>query len=185
MIVQWLIASYATNKTYATWNPSDKSALVSLSGGNLTATSTPVWWNSVRSTIGKSSGKWYWEIAFTWTDNIIGIGLSTASLINFAWWDADWRWLYNANWQKYVSGSGVAYTTAFSAWTIIWVALDMSAWTLELFKNNVSAWVAFSWLSWTFYAMASTNNSGTQTANFGASAMTYTAPSGFNQWLYN
>lgn len=48
--------------TYATWNPSDKSANVTLSNGNLTATITAnTAFYGARATIGKSSGKWYWE----------------------------------------------------------------------------------------------------------------------------
>ena len=42
--------------TYATWNPSDKSSNITLSNGNLTVGSTSsVTWDSIRSTIGKSS----------------------------------------------------------------------------------------------------------------------------------
>lgn len=186
MIVQWLLASYSvTAVTYATWNPADKSASSTLSGWNLTTTSSGASWNSARSTIGKSSGKWYWEITFTGADTITGIANSSASLTTFVWWDANWRWLYNANWQKYISAWWTAYTTAFSAGTVIWVALDMDTWEITFLKNNTSLWVAFTWLSWTYYAMGSTVNSSTQTANFGSTALTYSPPAWFNAWLYN
>lgn len=42
-------------KTYATLNPSDKDAAITLSGGDLTMTSATNAWRSVRATIGKSS----------------------------------------------------------------------------------------------------------------------------------
>jgi hypothetical protein len=49
----------------ATWNPADKSANITLSGGNLTATSTTSGPNNVRSTAGYSTGKFYSEHTLT------------------------------------------------------------------------------------------------------------------------
>jgi hypothetical protein len=52
----------AANDKYATWSTTNKSPTkVILSNGNLTATGTTFTGGSVISTIGKSSGKWYWE----------------------------------------------------------------------------------------------------------------------------
>jgi hypothetical protein len=51
MIVQGLLASYAIAKTYATWNPSDKNANITLSSGNLTATASTVNHFACRATI--------------------------------------------------------------------------------------------------------------------------------------
>ena len=48
--------------TYATWNPSDKGTNITLSNGNLTVAKGNAGWESVRATIGVSSGKWYWEV---------------------------------------------------------------------------------------------------------------------------
>ena len=43
----------------------------------------------------------------------------------------------------------------------------------------------YSGLTGTLYPMLVVNStSATIVANFGATAMTYTAPSGYNQWLY-
>ncbi len=50
--------------SFATLNPSDKGSAVTLSNSNLTATFSGGN-GAVRATIGKSSGKWYWEIAVT------------------------------------------------------------------------------------------------------------------------
>lgn len=64
---QQALSSYGAvvGTTYATWNPADKSADITLSLGNLKATQTTSSWDSVRSTIGKTSGKWYWEYTMT------------------------------------------------------------------------------------------------------------------------
>ena len=77
--------------TYATWNPSDKDASVTLSGGNLVASSTSASWAAVRSTISKSSGKWYWEYTVTAIGNghTQGIGNSSATLANYVGQDAN------------------------------------------------------------------------------------------------
>src|SRR5690606_11857756 len=49
--------------TYATWNPLDKSSLITLSNGNLTATRSGSNGNRlVRATIANSSGKEYFEV---------------------------------------------------------------------------------------------------------------------------
>ncbi len=48
-----------------TWNPSDKNSNVSLSNGNLTAGSSSVAFGSVRATLGRSAGKYYFEILCT------------------------------------------------------------------------------------------------------------------------
>jgi hypothetical protein len=62
----------------------------------------------------------------------------------------------------------------------------MDAWTVEMYVNNVSQWVMYTWLTGTLFAGVSTpQSSSIATANFWATTMTYTAPSGFNQWLYN
>jgi hypothetical protein len=44
-----------------TWDPTGKGTLVTLSNGNLDATSSTTW-SGVRSTSGKTSGKWYCEV---------------------------------------------------------------------------------------------------------------------------
>lgn len=82
---------------YATWNPADKAALVTLSNGNLTAESSTTNWRSARSTISKTSGKWYWEITMTTgTEFYVGVARSTATLENYIGADAD-GWAHQKN----------------------------------------------------------------------------------------
>ena len=70
--------------TTATWNPADKSANITLSGGDLIATKTSGGssdYANVRGTLPKSSGKYYAECDLDWsTQYYSGIGIASASL---------------------------------------------------------------------------------------------------------
>jgi hypothetical protein len=67
-----------------TWNPSDLTANITLSSGNLTATCTAAADNGVRATPSKTSGKYYVEFitgpTFAGGDTGVGIATSTANL---------------------------------------------------------------------------------------------------------
>ncbi len=192
MIVQWLLASYSVpSVTYATFNPSDKSANITLSGWDLTMSNATNAWSCARATIGKSSWKWYWEITNSTTSNSYwsrGIGKATATLSNHVWFDANAWWWYNdgVSTLKFNNNSSSSYGSLSASGVVIWFALDMDTGTLTCYKNNVSQWVMYSSLSGTFYPQCAVYWAWpTITANFWASTMAYTAPSGYNQWLYN
>jgi len=146
------LMSQKTARSYATWSPSDKHASVTLSGGNLTATCTTAY-GLVRSTQGKSSGKWYWEITFSGSASnyyLLGVGNSSAALANYLGSDAHGKAYIGFTGQKWTSGAGAAYGLAFTAGDVIGVALDMDAGTITFYKNNVSQGVAFTGLIGTF-----------------------------------
>lgn len=177
--------------TYATRNPSDKSANISLSWWNLVMTSTNTAWKSARSTIGKSSGKWYWEITIglVGTDYMNGVWTTGAGINTYCWFDAFWWSYYSNSWSPWRYHSNVydaSYWTQYWVWDIISIALDMDAGELYAYKNGVAQWLAYSWLSGTIYAMSSLYANGSNyTANFGASAFAYSVPSWYNSWLYS
>jgi len=167
-----------------TWNPSDKSSGVTLSNGNLTAATSAAAWHGQRAnfSIGPNQGKRYWEIYINNKasgGNIsIGIALATAGLTNYLGFDSygTGRW----------SGDTPAYTTG----NTVSVALDMNAGKLWIAINGT--WVSgnpadgsspsVSNILTTYPGSifpAVTQYSSTITANFGASAFTYSIPSGF------
>ena len=165
--------------TYATWNPADKHASVTLSGGDLTAASTG---GSVRSTIGKSSGKWYWEVVTTTAVAMPGITDISTSLVSYlgssgttsyGWYAGD-GYLYNA-------AVPYALVSTFTTGQVLGFALDMDNGTLGLYKAN-TLYYTLTGLTGTYYA--GTGYSGSTTANFGATALTYTPPSGYASGLY-
>lgn len=180
--------------TYATWNPADKSSAITLSNGDLTATPTAgsSSFYALRATVGKSSGKWYWELtggAVSSGADARGVGTTGQTL-------APDGGLTNLEGVRvYYSGDGNKYqpSAAYGAFylntDVIGLALDMGAGTLVCYKNNSSQGTLVSGLSGTFFPYIAINTSGTSPArsviaNFGASAHVYTAPAGFNQGLW-
>ena len=174
--------------TYATWNPLDKSTKIVLSNGDLTTThGAGDSWESIRSNISVTSGKWYWELTGTWTTpGIMGIANSSAPIqSNFIGNTADGWGYYGATGGKTHSGL-VAYGATFATGAVIGVALDMDGGTIEFFKNNVSQGQAFTGITGTIFAACSLFSANdVTTANFGATALTYTPPTGYNAGLFS
>jgi hypothetical protein len=189
--------------TYATWNPSDHGTSITLSGGNLTATNSAGGWNSVRATIGKSTGKWYWELQINNSDVthfILGIGNSSFSVNNYIAQSARSGGVQVnfGNWASYANGvtsdySGNPTTLSTGNWTG-W-AFDATAG--QLWANFNGTWQnhdptgadVLSGMSTNgpWYPSASILSGGSPTtvvANFGASAFQFSVPSGFNAGVY-
>ncbi|MBI4946210.1 MAG: T9SS type A sorting domain-containing protein [Bacteroidetes bacterium] len=178
--------NFPATPVYTTWNPSDKGAGITLSGGDLGALNTAA--GLVRSTVGVSSGKWYWEV--TKTDapagGSIGFAKSTAGINNYPGADAN-GWMYSgSNGYKYTGGVGVAYGAAYVQNDVIGIALDMDAGSVTFYVNGVSQGVAYSGLTGTIFASVGAGAAGKSwTTNFGATAFAYAVPSGFNSGLYS
>ena len=172
--------------TYTTLNPSDKGSTVILSSGNLQADCYQN--GAVRSTVGVSSGKWYWEHTSTGRRGILGIGGSTATLSNYPGSSGDSYAYYGGDGVNAKAHNG--QTTYGSTWTpgnTIGVALDLDNGTLEFYQNGVSMGVAFTGISGTYYAMVGGDTNTVTcniTANFGATPFNYPVPAGYNAGLY-
>lgn len=168
--------------TIITWSPTDKQAALVLSNGNLTVASSSSYATG-RATLGKSSGKWYWEITvgnITTNDHrmfFIGIALSTATLAIVG---------YN------MTGS-YGYTDAATANPVgvYGCLLDLTTNTFTVKKNNAT-WASAglrkdndtvvgsdSITAGTWYPTITPYLTDPFTANFGATAFTYAVPSGF------
>lgn len=184
----------------ATWNPSDKLTGVVLSNGNLTALATAqAGYSGVRSTIGVSSGKWYWEVTYDihGIDNYTqwhGVAISYADLSVSPTHDSNMYAYWAATGYKSCAVGGfVPYGNNYYPGDVISVALDMDAGKVWFSKNGV--WQASGDpvagtnpacdnLSGTFYALwMEYIYNGQATANFGASSFSYGVPTGFNAGL--
>lgn len=192
-------------KTYATWTGGATGA--ALSNGDLTVTITPVGLSAgrlVRSSIGKDSGKWYWE----YTIDTIGRAMSGI--------DSGSNPLGDTGVGYYIDSWGMQHTdtdftpdgmtgkwhdatetepygTASIDGDVIGIALDMDTGVLTYYKNGSSMGVMFTGITGIAEAVAggmqrlfdADQPTTVITANFGASAFVYSPPVGYNIGLYD
>lgn len=128
-----------------TWNPSDKSANVTLSNGNLTAASSTNSNSTVRSTTSHSTGKYYFEFTSSdvITDTTNGIGLANGSQsLSGAIGDATTNGV-----GCFFAGNGVLYNntnlgscTTFVGSSIGNVAVDIGAGLYWARSNKLANW---------------------------------------------
>jgi hypothetical protein len=179
---QIMIAIKQLVASYATWDPT-QSLNMALSGGNLTATNTTS--GTTRSTVGKSSGKWYWELTNFSAVSMVGIVKSTdpyaaltylgQTAISYGYWQAG---------QIYNNGGTLGTFAGINPGDIVSFKLDMDAGTCEILRNSGSIYT-ITGLTGTWHAGCGINGTGLQcTANFGATAFSYAVPSGYNSGLY-
>lgn len=172
--------------TPVTWNPSDKASNIVLGNNNLQVAQNGGTYGAVRATIGKSSGKWYWEVKVetTGASNFIQLGIMMLNSIlasGYPGQEANSRGYYQQTGQKYVSGSGSAYGATYTNGDVIGFALDMDAGSITCYKNGVSQGIMFTGLSGIFYPAVGLYNSGNSVSGrFKASDFTQPIPSGFS-----
>lgn len=179
---------------YAVWNQLDKGAGIALSNGNRTDTASAA--ATVRATIGKSSGKWYWEINAdaALNDSLYGVANASAGLAIALGLDANGWSYYSASGNTYNNLVATAYGALWTTADKIMVALDMDNGKVFFGKNGVwqasgnpatGANPAFSGLTGTIFPANGYNvTPGAGTTNFGATAFTYVVPAGFNSGMY-
>ena len=173
--------------TYATWNPANKAASLTLSNGDLTSSDGSDGWSSCLGTLAKSSGKWYWEVtcvASSWNHHYWVTKDTTYNAASFIWENAN-GYAYAAAGNLYHNSVADATPDTFNVWDVIGIALDLDGGTLDFYKNNTHQGSQYYGLSGTFYPAFSTYQANDSlTANFWATAFTYTPPLWFNAWLY-
>jgi hypothetical protein len=184
-------------REYATWNPNDKASTITLSGGNLTATmpnNASTTRCTVRSTIGKSSGKWFYEIklvsyssspnpaCFGCSNATQDIGPSTGGYIGGS-----------TNSVGHQGAGAIKYNTstlytdaAMTTGTVIGIALDFDNSTTKWYTNGTLVFTWTSVISGTLFGAASNLSPYTHvvTANFGKTPFAYSVPAGYNAGLY-
>jgi len=175
--------------TYATWNSATTDAGVTLSNGDLTATSNLGAWASAFTTISKTTGQWYWEItldATPYNGPAIGIIESSYSSTDTYFTQSVYGWGFRVDGQKETNDTQAGYVSAYSVGDIVGVALDLDAGTIRYYVNGVPQGVGFTSLSGDFYGAVSVNGLAgltAFTANFGATAFAFEPPGGFCEGL--
>ena len=181
--------------TYTTWNPADKAAGLTLSNGNLTASSPSQTYKQVRATQGFSSGKWYWEVTLNANDIYGAYGISTtAESVDYLLGQTLYGYGYTCDSNLFHNNGWTVWGSTCGNGDVVGVAVDMDAGKIWFSKNGT--WLgsgdpatgtnpAFTGISGTFYPAGAISAAGAQsTANFGASSFAYSVPSGFNAGVY-
>lgn len=171
-----------------TWNPSDKSANITLSNGNLTATNAGTnAWVGVRPTTTKTTGKWYWEVTLGQTTEATGTVVGVIDIAAAFNGDSNiiGGYLTGQGGYKYDYDAGTSAQGSSVANDVIGLAWDIGARTLAVYRNNT---LKFTCTSASIGTVADTavfeayTLNDACTVNFGGSAFTYTPPSGFSAW---
>lgn len=182
--------NYTRTKVYATFNSSDKSTHITLSNGNKTATNDGASNNQVRATIGLSKDLWYFEMTFTRNNPsdpwFIPFGLSKISESVESYTGSSDGFCITTDGSKWINGTQTAaWTTAWTDGDVLGVKLNLDAGTCELLRNNTSLGNVATGLVGNYYiATGASFIAGQTTVNFGASAFTYSVPSGYNSGVY-
>lgn len=180
-----------------TWSPTDKASNVSLTNSNLTAGSSSATFGSVRATLGRSTGKYYYEIlmgsfgstrtglgdgAFTIT-TYVGNSAKSAGFVNST----------NTNNGFTLDNSG---TFTLASNDVLGFAVDGTNGKAWVSKNNVwqlsgdPAAGTGQWISWTppvtiYPATSVYDLTNSFTLRTKTSQITGTVPSGFSVWAAN
>lgn len=188
------------NTSIMTWNPSDLTN-ITLSGGNLTAATTASG-GGVRTIGAVTTSKWYWEYTCTtWSASVsVGVANASATLSSVALSGSNACWVSGSG-STTLNGSnpGVSFGTITSG-SVVCVALDLVNNTIWFRVGAAGNWnasgtanpatntggmsVAAFVSTGLFGLLCDTGQAGNSvTANFGASAFTGAAPSGFTSGI--
>lgn len=172
---------------FTTFDPATLGPQGILSNGNLTFTSSSGGGQNARSIVGKNSGKWYWE--YHPSSPFLSLGIinvlgNQSSNIG----DTVHSYAYRGNFSQ-LKHDGINYgaVTSYTSGDVIGVALDMDTLKLQFYKNNIVQGPNHTILTGTYHAGVSGVQSGgvqSVTANFGATALVYTPPVGFNAGIF-
>lgn len=179
-------AGAQTTASFASWNPSDKNASITLSNANATfAAPSAV---SVRSLQSQTTGKWVAGITFdSGSANFaVGVANASATLANYPGFDAN-GWAYFGAGQKVHAGSNLPYGVSVVAGDQVDVILDATNGKLYFAKNGTvmnsgdpvaGTGFAYSGLSGTLFLIGGTVGAATQ----GTLVAPMWTGSGFSRW---
>ncbi len=175
--------------TYATWNPADKSAYVTLSGGDLVAVNTA--YGECHATLFKSTGIWFYETTLSGSSGGGGLRIGWGKTENNGNAPGDsvtsWGWDI-ASGYVFINGTPAANTNTYPvAGDVLGVWFNAANGHVMLKKNGVTVLadtnIAGAWGS-ASPLMGGSSAGYTTTTNFGASAWAYGPHTGANSGVY-
>jgi hypothetical protein len=180
--------------TYATLNPADMApSNITLSNGNLTDVSSLG--SGVRGTIGKSSGKWYYEVTVSALaagyPPVIGIAGASNTLVEGWVGTSEFTYWGSGGVLIWLNNQRTAYGVGTAAGDVIGVAVDLDNRQVTFYHNGTSMGVAYTSTTLpagTYYPFVTdpygSTAATTMTVNFGQNPFKYSVPAGFNAGWY-
>jgi len=162
-------------------NSNDKAAGITLSNGDMTATSSAGSWESVRATHRKTTGRWYWETVVTANPNdlgvLVGIAPYTMTTSQFPGQisDSGGIWAKGAAASQYYTGGSVVRSglAAIPVGAVIGHVYDAELGTHDVYLNGAPLASCYVFPAAQYPAIA-VYGGGSATARF--SGFTYTPP---------
>jgi hypothetical protein len=167
---------------YATLNPLQVGSSITLSNGNLDIAKSGTSDKCTASTVGMTTGKWYFEVTIT---NLGGgeyaIGFGKNIPIESYLGSNATTWAYADTGLLMHNASSTSYGSSYTTGDVLGAAFDGDNGTLVFYKNGVSQGTAATGLTQGpyFFAVGVYSSAATRSANFGQRPFAYTAPSGF------
>jgi hypothetical protein len=143
-IATWRAVPDTNANNFATQQPTNGSSSQTLTDGNLTQVSSSTAWNTIRGSVGVSTGKWYWEVRMSGSANTIMVGVDDNLYQVTTNPSSSYVGAYSNSWSVYLSdgnkrnntGSGSAYGSSFLTGDICMVALDTTNGRIFWGKNG-------------------------------------------------
>jgi hypothetical protein len=190
-----IVAKKVVPRTYATWDTDRSNSNIVFSNNKLTTSWTIDDQLAAIATIGRSSGKWYWEIVCNTLptplfERSTSAGIGTANISRYLNPGIDaYGWTVQFAGAAMHGGVLKPYGTTFVDGDVAGFALNMDNGEITVYRNGVSQGVMYNGLSeYVYPVVGGTGRYGSEvisfTANFGQSAFTYSVPSGYNPGLY-
>jgi len=129
------------------WNSNDKDSRILLDKKNLKASTDYGYIIGVRANIGRTSGKWYWEIKINNNTGYRHVGIANLDMAL----STGTGFPLSTSWRAYRGNNGYSlggetnnssYGDTFTGGDIIGIALDLELGKLEFFKNGVNQGVS-------------------------------------------
>ena len=162
-------------------NPNDKAVGITLSGDDMTATSSAGSWESVRATHRKTTGRWYWETVVTANpsndDVLVGLAPYSMATAQFPGQisNSGGIWARGAAASQYYTAGSAARSglAAIPVGAVIGHVYDVELGTHDVYLNGAPL-TSYSGFSAAQYPAIAVRNGGSVTAHF--KAFTYPVP---------
>lgn len=199
----WQLAGSGGGGGTTTFDPANTGVALTLSNGNLTASSAGTTTNWTRSVSGHTTGKFYAEWTITslvgGTDiNPVGIVNSSEVQTNYIGNSINSAGLWNGDTNVYINSASAGTSVNYASGNLVGMAVDIGG-SLIWFRISGGNWNASGTAnpatgvgginistitsgSPNIYASCCCNQASTISINFGGSAYSFTAPVGFGNW---